>query len=119
MTFKIGFDSIGWQQIRPDVRQKVYCEGARQLRLVEFGQCEGEEWWCEHGHIGYVLQGGLEISFDGNVLRFAEGELSACDFGDGLFCTAVEDWLAALFSFRDERPAARRACGFAGEFARF
>ena len=52
-------------------------EASRQLRLVEFGQCEGEEWWCEHGHIGYVLAGSLQINFDGQVLSFAAG--------DGLF----------------------------------
>ena len=28
--FKISFDSMQWQQVRPDVRQKVHCEGSRQ-----------------------------------------------------------------------------------------
>lgn len=36
IAFKVSFDEIQWQQIRPDVRQKVYCEGSRQIRLVEF-----------------------------------------------------------------------------------
>src|SRR4051794_8956921 len=35
-SFKVSFDAMEWQQIRPDVRQKVYCDGARQVRLVEF-----------------------------------------------------------------------------------
>ena len=77
MTFKIGFDSIGWQQIRPDVRQKVYCEGSRQVRLVEFDTSDGAEHWCETGHIGYVLKGALSISFNGQVISFQAG--------DGLF----------------------------------
>jgi hypothetical protein len=34
--FKIDFERLPWQQIRPDVRQKIYCEGSRQVRLVEF-----------------------------------------------------------------------------------
>jgi quercetin dioxygenase-like cupin family protein len=75
--FKVAFDEMAWQQVRPDVRQKVYCEGSRQLRLVEFATTDGPEHWCDVGHIGYVLKGSLEISFDGQVLAFKTG--------DGLF----------------------------------
>jgi hypothetical protein len=28
-AYRIAFESMEWQQIRPDVRQKVYCEGSR------------------------------------------------------------------------------------------
>ena len=79
-SFKIGFDGMEWQQIRPDVRQKVYCEGSRQVRLVEFETSDGGEHWCEVGHIGYVLKGALSISFDGQVISFKAG--------DGLFIPA-------------------------------
>lgn len=75
--FKIRFDEMDWQPIRPDVRQKVYCEGSRQVRLVEFDTSDGAEHWCETGHIGYVLKGSLRISFDGDVVSF--------EAGDGLF----------------------------------
>lgn len=75
--YKISFDEMAWQHVRPDVRQKVYCEGSRQIRLVEFDTSEGAEQWCETGHIGYVLKGSLRISFDGQVIAFAAG--------DGLF----------------------------------
>ena len=75
--FKVSFENMEWQQIRPDVRQKVYCEGSRQIRLVEFDTSDGAEHWCESGHSGYVLKGGLDISFDGNVISFKAG--------DGLF----------------------------------
>lgn len=47
--YKIEFDDMERQQIRPDVRQKVYCEGARQIRLVEFETSSGAEHWCETG----------------------------------------------------------------------
>jgi quercetin dioxygenase-like cupin family protein len=76
-AYKIAFESIEWQQIRPDVRQKVYCEGSRQVRLVEVEASEGPEHWCEVGHIGYVLAGALSISFDGKIVSFRSG--------DGLF----------------------------------
>jgi quercetin dioxygenase-like cupin family protein len=76
-SFKIDFDAMEWQQVRPDVRQKIYCEGSRQVRLVEFATSSGAENWCEAGHIGYVLNGALTISFDGEVISFKAG--------DGLF----------------------------------
>ena len=76
-TFKVDFTKMDWQPIRPDVRQKVHCEGSRQIRLVEFDTSDGAEQWCEAGHIGYVLKGALSISFDGEVVSF--------EAGDGLF----------------------------------
>ena len=75
--FKIDFASMEWQQVRPDVRQKSYCEGSQIVRLVEFGTTDGPEHWCEVGHIGYVLKGALSVSFNEQVVSFAAG--------DGLF----------------------------------
>jgi hypothetical protein len=75
--FKIDFDSMEWQNVRQGVRHKVYCEGSRQIRLVEFATSEGDPRWCDLGHIGFVLAGGLEIDFNGQVLSFSAG--------DGLF----------------------------------
>jgi ethanolamine utilization protein EutQ (cupin superfamily) len=65
-----------WDRIRPDVRQKVYSDGSRQIRLVEFDTSDGAEQ-CDAGHIGYVLKGALSISFNGEVVSFQAG--------DGLF----------------------------------
>jgi quercetin dioxygenase-like cupin family protein len=78
--FKIGFETMEWQHVRPDVRQKVYREGSRQVRLVELDTSDGTEHWCETGHIGYVLKGALSISFDGKVISYKAG--------DGLFIPA-------------------------------
>jgi quercetin dioxygenase-like cupin family protein len=72
--FKVRFDDMEWQQIRPDVRQKVHREQARQVRLVEFKTSDGPEHWCETGHIGYVLKGSLSISFNGEVVSFQAGD---------------------------------------------
>ena len=41
--FKVDFEKMEWQQVRPDVRQKIYCEGSRQIRLVEFETSDGAE----------------------------------------------------------------------------
>ncbi|HEU4618960.1 MAG TPA: cupin domain-containing protein [Gammaproteobacteria bacterium] len=73
-SFKVDFASMEWHQGRPGVRYKLYCEGSRQLRLVEFETSEGDPHWCERSHIGYVLEGGLEIEFDGRMLSFGAGD---------------------------------------------
>ena len=73
-AYKVSFDNIDWQQIRPDVRQKIYREGSRQIRLIEFETSDGAEHWCETGHIGYVLKGSLSISFNGEVISFKAGD---------------------------------------------
>lgn len=72
--FKVDFDALEWQQGRPGVRFKAYCEGPRQLRLVEFATAEGDPHWCDRSHIGYVLTGGLDISFNGEIVSFAAGD---------------------------------------------
>jgi quercetin dioxygenase-like cupin family protein len=75
--FKVDFGRMPWENGREGVRYKVYTEGARQLRLVEFDTSEGDPHWCDRGHIGFVLAGSLTIDFSGQVLAFSAG--------DGLF----------------------------------
>jgi len=79
-VFRVDFDAMEWQEGREGVRYKVYSEGTRQLRLVEFATSDGDPHWCERGHIGYVLSGSLTIEVNGAVHAFAAG--------DGLFLPA-------------------------------
>jgi hypothetical protein len=72
-SFKIDFDSLDWQSLRPGARAKVHREGAKQVRLVEFTSEFIEPQWCERGHIGYVVSGGLEIDFRGKVVSYPAG----------------------------------------------
>ncbi len=78
--FKVDFESMEWEPVRPGVRHKVYKGKSQRIRLIEFAVNETEVHWCDQGHIGYVLAGGLEISFCGEVQSFAAG--------DGLFIPA-------------------------------
>ncbi|MHC4499416.1 MAG: cupin domain-containing protein [Planctomycetota bacterium] len=57
-------------------------EGGRKLRLVEFSKEFVEPDWCSRGHIGYVLEGQMEVNFDGKVIVFGPG--------DGIFIPAGE-----------------------------
>jgi quercetin dioxygenase-like cupin family protein len=47
--------------------------GAR-LRLAEFTKDFVEPDWCTKGHIGYVLEGRMEVDFHGHVVTFRAGQ---------------------------------------------
>ncbi|MHC4482172.1 MAG: cupin domain-containing protein [Planctomycetota bacterium] len=79
--YKIDFQSMEWEAPAAGVRFKAYQQGGRKLRLVEFTK-EFVEPGCSKGHIGYVLEGQLEIDFAGKVIVFGPG--------DGLFIPAGE-----------------------------
>ncbi|HKA46102.1 MAG TPA: hypothetical protein VKF40_29190 [Burkholderiales bacterium] len=71
--FKVDFDALPWQPLLPGARAKVYRDGAKQLRLVEFTSEFVEPDWCEKGHVGFVLSGVLELDFRGRVVSYTEG----------------------------------------------
>jgi quercetin dioxygenase-like cupin family protein len=80
--YKVDFDSMPWETPAEGVRFKSYEQDGRKLRLVEFAREFVETEWCMKGHIGYVLQGQMEIDFDGKVVAFSSG--------DGIFIPAGE-----------------------------
>ena len=81
--YKIDFESMAWESPAESVRFKAYEQGGRKLRLVEFSKDFVEPDWCRKGHIGYILEGEMEIDFDGKVIQFGPG--------DGVFIPAGEE----------------------------
>ena len=79
---KIDFNSIPWEIPANGVRSKAYKQNGKQVRFVEFTDKHVETDWCKKGHIVYILEGKLEVNFDGNVVVF--------NTGDGLFIPAGE-----------------------------
>lgn len=71
-----------WETSAVGVRFKAHEQNGRKLRLAEFTKEFIEADWCIKGHIGYVLEGQMEIDFDGKVIMFSSG--------DGLFIPAGE-----------------------------
>ena len=69
----IIFDQIEWQSPHLGMRCKIFRDGSKQIRLVEFSTEFVEAQWCEKGHVGLVLSGDLEIDFSGDIVRFPEG----------------------------------------------
>ena len=78
--YKIDFESMAWEVPAVGVRFKAYEQGSKKLRLVEFTKEFVEPDWCRKGHIGYILEGQLEIDFDGKAIPFGPG--------DGIFIPA-------------------------------
>ena len=80
---KVDFESLDWQSPLPGARYKAHQQANRKLRLVEFTRDFVEPDWCKKGHVGYVLEGEMDIDFDGEVVRFSAGH--------GLFIPEGED----------------------------
>lgn len=81
--YKIDFESMEWEVPADGVRFKAYEQGDRKLRLVEFGKDFVEPDWCIKTHIGYILEGQIEIDFD--------GEKKVFNPGNGIFIPAGEE----------------------------
>lgn len=75
--YKIDFESMPWESPAVGAKFKASERNGRKLRLVEFTREFAEPVWCKKGHIGYILEGQLEINFDGKIVVFGPG--------DGLF----------------------------------
>jgi quercetin dioxygenase-like cupin family protein len=81
--YRIDFRSRPWQESASGLRTKSHAEGDAQIRLVEFAKGFVESDWCQRGHIGYVLDGRLEVSFSGKPVVF--------EAGDGVFIPAGDE----------------------------
>ncbi len=68
---------MAWEQPSGGIRHKAYERDGRRLRLAEFTRGFVEPHWCAKGHIGYVLEGEMEVDFRGKKVTFRTG--------DGLF----------------------------------
>ncbi len=71
--YRILFDELEWQDGIRGARFKVFRSGNKQIRLLEFSSEFIEPDWCEKGHVGFVIDGELEIDFRGSVVRYPQG----------------------------------------------
>ena len=72
--YRIDFEVISWKSPAAGVRVKVYEQNEKILRLVEFSKEFVEAEWCTKGHIGYILEGRMEIDFNGRIVPFGPGD---------------------------------------------
>jgi hypothetical protein len=76
---RVDFDALAWQETQSGSRFKSVVRDGTRLRLLELTREFVEPDWCLKRHAGCVLEGELEITFDGRAERFRAG--------DGLFIT--------------------------------
>ena len=73
--YRARFDDVeGWESPSHGVRVKRLSNGPASLRLIEMLSTAEHPEWCETGHSGSVIEGEIEIEFDGGVVRFEAGD---------------------------------------------
>jgi mannose-6-phosphate isomerase-like protein (cupin superfamily) len=70
---RVAFDTIPWESPVECLRVKVSVRRGRRLRLVEYTPAMAAHW-CEEGHLGYILEGRLEVCFPGETVVFGPGD---------------------------------------------
>jgi quercetin dioxygenase-like cupin family protein len=73
IRYRIDFGCLDWVSPIPGVRHKVFEDGKRRVRLVEYTQGM-EPHWCSRGHFGSILEGRFEIEFDDHTEIFETGD---------------------------------------------
>jgi len=73
-TYNVDFTAIPWTSPAQGVRYKALQQDGKQLRMVEFSRDFVEPDWCRRGHMGYVVEGELEIDFNGRLITFRAGD---------------------------------------------
>ena len=71
--YKIELKQAPWESPMKRLRFKVIKDSRKQLRVVEYSN-EMEPHWCEKGHMGYVLEGQMEIQFTHKKVVFYPGD---------------------------------------------
>lgn len=74
LEYRIKFDELEWVTPGDDIRYKCYENGGQKIRLVEFGKNMVHSDWCFKGHLGYIIEGRLEIAFSDCSEVYQAGE---------------------------------------------
>lgn len=80
--YKIDFNSMDWDAPVTGIRQKVVGYTGKQFRLLEFSIGFVELDWCAKGHIGYILDGKLELDFNGTIVVYGPGDVATIPDGE-------------------------------------
>ncbi|HDL78007.1 MAG TPA: hypothetical protein ENH09_00325, partial [Bacteroidetes bacterium] len=70
---RIDFEKLDWETPVKGVRNKIFQQGSKQIRLVEYTK-EMPPHWCEKGHYGLVLNGVFEIEYANEKIVYKSGD---------------------------------------------
>jgi hypothetical protein len=73
-TLVLKFTQMEWDQVGEYARQKVAVVDGRRIRLLQLLPGFQEPDWCRRGHLGFVVDGTLEIEFPDGARTFAAGD---------------------------------------------
>lgn len=73
-SYLVRFDELAWQSPASGLRFKACRSAGKQLRLAEFTPEFREAEWCEKGHVGYLLEGILEVRFRSVTVTYRAGD---------------------------------------------
>jgi ethanolamine utilization protein EutQ (cupin superfamily) len=71
--YKIELDNLPWESPMEGIRHKRIVIGDMIIRHVEYSKLTPFHW-CEKGHIGYVINGELEIQFNNERQKYKSGD---------------------------------------------
>jgi quercetin dioxygenase-like cupin family protein len=72
--YKLDFSEIEWTEAPNGARFKMFERDGKTIRLVEFAGAFEEIDWCEKAHIGFVVEGDLEIDFGEEKILYTQGD---------------------------------------------
>jgi len=75
IEYNVDFNTKSWESPLKGVQFKRYVYAGKQVRFVEYTKEFIEPDWCLNGHIGYVIDGELEIDFNGNIISYKSGDV--------------------------------------------
>jgi quercetin dioxygenase-like cupin family protein len=81
-AMRVAFEAMPWQTSAAGVRFKLRHIGTQQLRLVEFSRDLDHPHWCTTGHLGYVVEGEMEVEFVGGRIAYKAGDGVAIPGGE-------------------------------------
>ena len=84
MDYRVAFDDVNWEPtLDGSARLKRVARGGKVFRLVELKRSTVHAHWCEVGHVGMIVEGELEIDFDGEKKNFGAGDALMIPDGAG------------------------------------
>lgn len=75
LFYKIKFDEMEWVEVGDGMRFKRFQKDELQVRLVEWDKAMVHPAWCLKGHIGYIVEGAVEIDVAGTVFLYEAGDV--------------------------------------------
>ncbi len=81
-AYKIQFEQMEWVEVGDGMRFKRFQQDELQLRLVEWDKAMVHPNWCLKGHVGYMVEGEVEIDIAGKVFNYKKGDVFVLPDGE-------------------------------------